>query len=188
MKKALFTAVFIILAISSFAQINTEKDKKEQDSVQTDNKITGKNDISTNLFLLGLLRIGELSYERLFNNTGVGISASVDLGDIAYNFAFIPYYRVYYGKKKASGFFIEGNAVFWNAQKSSRGIYGQDGTYIVLYRVIENRFGFGVAAGGKFLNKKGFVGEIFGGMAKLFGGNDADDYFPRIGFTIGKRF
>lgn len=187
MKKKLLTAVFIILTISGFAQINTEKDKKEQDSVQTDNKITGKNDISTNLFMLGFVSIAELSYERLFNNTGVGISASVDLGNtIGYNFAFIPYYRFYFGKKKASGFFIEGNAVFYNAQKSDMGIYGQDGTYIVLYRVIENQFGFGVAAGGKFLNKSGFVGELFGGVARLFAGRD--EYFPRIGLTIGKRF
>lgn len=45
----------------------------------------------------------------------------------------------------------------------------------------------GIAAGGKFLTKNGFVGEIYGGVGRLFGNSNVEAY-PRGGITIGKRF
>lgn len=188
MKKTLLTIIASIFIINAIAQDETKVNEIKQDTSKIDKKLAGKNEISTNLLMLGFIGVADISYERLFDNSGIGISASMDIGQIGYNFAFIPYYRVYLGKKKTSGFFIEGNAVFYNAEKMSWGHYLEDGTYIQDGRIIENQFGFGVAAGGKFLNKSGFVGDLFGGVAKLFGGNNADDYFPRIGITLGKRF
>ncbi len=186
MKKTLLIAVFALLAMSTHAQIIDKKEKKETDSSQIDSKVSGKNEITTNLFMLGFFSVAELGYERLFDNSSIGATAAVNVDDIGFNFSFISYYRVYFGRKKASGFFIEGNAVFYNAETSSWGTYNEKGAYIELGRVIENQFGFGVAAGGKFLNKNGFVGELFGGVVKLF--NGSDKYYPRIGITLGKRF
>lgn len=186
MKRTLLIAVFAVLAMNAHAQVIDKKEKKDIDSSKIDSKVSRKNEITTNLFMLGALSIVELGYERLFDNSGIGATAAVNVDDIGFNFAFISYYRVYFGKKKATGFFIEGNAVFYNAEKSSWGTYSEKGNYIELGRVIENQFGFGVAAGGKFLNKNGFVGELFGGVAKLFSGSD--EFYPRIGITLGKRF
>jgi len=187
MKRTLLIAVFALLAMNGHAQIVDKSEKKEIDSSQINSKISGKNEITTNLFMLGTLSIVELGYERLFDNSSIGATAAVKADhDMGFNFAFISYYRVYFGKKKAAGFFIEGNAVFYNAETSSWGTYSEKGAYIELGRVIENQFGFGVAAGGKFLNKNGFVGELFGGVAKIF--NGSDHYYPRIGITLGKRF
>lgn len=188
MKKTLLTITFISLTASGFAQIYTKKNENNQDTVQVDKQVLGKNEININLLMLGLTGAAEIGYERLFESSGIGISASADMANMRYNFSVVSYYRVYFGKKKASGFFVEGNAVFWNSEKSSWGKYNEDGTYVELGRLIENQFGFGAAVGSKFLNKNGFVGELFGGVAKLFLGGASDDYFPRVGMTIGKRF
>ncbi|MRM85558.1 hypothetical protein D1Z98_10425 [Riemerella anatipestifer] len=50
-----------------------------------------------------------VSYERLIDDSsGVGLDIILGLGDISGNSQFSPYYRRYFGKKYASGFFIEG--------------------------------------------------------------------------------
>ena len=184
MKKMLLTSFFAVLVFGLFAQVTPKKE--HLDTANVNSKILGKNEISANVLMLGYISVAELSYERLFENSGIGVSSSFDIGRIGFNYSFLSYYRLYFGKKKAAGFFIEGNAVFYNAEKSSWGRYLEDGTYIELGKLIENQYGFGVALGGKFLNKNGFIGEAFGGVAKVFGGNDR--YFPRVGITLGKRF
>ena len=54
-------------------------------------------------------------------------------------------------------------------------------------------FSLGVAVGGKWVTKSGFVTEIFGGIGRNILNNDNDSYDPikiagRVGVSIGKRF
>ena len=54
-------------------------------------------------------------------------------------------------------------------------------------------FSLGVAVGGKWVTKSGFVTEIFGGIGRNILNNGNDSYDPikiagRVGVSIGKRF
>ena len=47
--------------------------------------------------------------------------------------------------------------------------------------------GLGAAAGAKFLTKNNLIGEVYGGVGRVFGDNSLGAY-PRFGITLGKRF
>lgn len=131
----------------------------------------------------------EGSYERLLNDeSAFGVSFGFSVEDnIDYVASLVPYYRFYFGKKMAAGFFVEANAAF----------YGEE------YEVVLLQFdgsgnsrsksafgaGLGMAIGGKFLNKKGWVGELVGGLGRNFLNTDnISGAYPRVGLSIGKRF
>jgi len=127
----------------------------------------------------------ELSYERLISdNSSVGASLAFSLDkkeDMDLRLSFTPYYRMFFGQKKAAGFFIEANSIVINYVDT---IYF-DGTS----SKYETRtgFGLGAAAGAKFLTKNNLIGEVYGGVGRVFGDNSLGAY-PRFGITLGKRF
>ena len=127
----------------------------------------------------------ELSYERLISdNSSLGASVAFSLDkkeDMDLRFSFTPYYRMFFGQKKAAGFFIEANSIVVNYVDT---IYF-DGTS----SKYETRtgFGLGAAAGAKFLTKNNLIGEVYGGVGRVFGDNSLGAY-PRFGITLGKRF
>ena len=50
---------------------------------------------------------------------------------------------------------------------------------------------FGISVGGKFVTKKGFLFEIYGGVGRniITSNNDvASEFVPRLGATLGWRF
>lgn len=156
-------------------------------------QIDQKNEIKANLpyFIAG---IPEVSYERILDeNSAVGLSVAIQI-DKTWEVPFIitPYYRMYFGgektKTKATGFFIEANAVVANQLVSQYDDnYGYTGQ-----KSYTTNFGFGAAVGVKFLNKNGYIGEVFGGVSRVFGvdsyNTDATEILPRVGINIGKRF
>lgn len=187
MKKNLLTLTLLCVFGIAFGQ---EKTKGKADSTVA--AISGKNEIKVNL-LMGILAMPEISYERLFeNNTGLGLSVSLGLeDDIEYKLGFIPYYRIYFGNaKKSSGFFIEANAAIMQTKENNYWDYYDDGFGGV--RLRDNtrwNAGLGAAAGGKFLTKNGFIGELSFGVGRFFNrNNDGLEAYPRVGITIGKRF
>jgi len=127
----------------------------------------------------------ELSYERLISdNSSLGASVAFSLDkkeDMDLRLSFTPYYRMFFGQKKAAGFFIEANSIVINYVDT---IYF-DGTS----SKYETRtgFGLGAAAGAKFLTKNNLIGEVYGGVGRVFGDNSLGAY-PRFGITLGKRF
>lgn len=127
----------------------------------------------------------ELSYERLISdNSSLGASVAFSLDkkeDMDLRLSFTPYYRMFFGQKKAAGFFIEANSIVLNYVDT---IYF-DGTS----SKYETRtgFGLGAAAGAKFLTKNNLIGEVYGGVGRVFGDNSLGAY-PRFGITLGKRF
>ncbi|MFN0289958.1 hypothetical protein [Pedobacter helvus] len=115
----------------------------------------------------------------------VGIDDNTD-----YKFGVIPYYRIYFGnsQKKATGFFIEANTAIMQVKDDRIYLIDMNG-YDYSYRDESvTNFGLGAAAGGKFLTKSGFVGEVYLGVGRFFNGNSNVEAYPRIGITIGKRF
>ena len=117
----------------------------------------------------------------------MGVGASLFIGldkSKAYKFGFIPYYRLYFGKNKANGFFIEGNT----------GLVTLEDEYYVdvahIYKITSTNLTLGAAVGAKYLTRNGFFIEAYLGASKLVAyriGYGIQDV-PRIGITVGKRF
>lgn len=184
MKKLLIITVFLCIGYQSFGQ---ETQTSEAKNVK-DNSM-GNNEIKLNVVYL-LAGIPEVGYEYLINEeSGVGVNLlfAID-SDIEFKFALTPYYRFYFGKKKAAGFFAEGfgmvNVIDYEYDYY---YYGYDDSYYVSDDP-ETDFALGVAVGGKFLTKSGFVFEIYGGVGRNLFNNNTDDFVPRFGITFGKRF
>lgn len=147
---------------------------------------TGDNEIRLNM-LTAIIGYPEINYERfLTDNMGVGMAAAISLEskeDMSLRWFAMPYYRLYFGDKKASGFFIEGNLAVIN--QTAEDYDYTTGQYLGLKNYTNG--GIGAAVGGKFLTRNGFVGEVYGGVGRLFG-NSPTDVYPRFGISIGKRF
>jgi len=148
----------------------------------------GTNEIKINMGSL-LLEFPEISYEHIINEeSSIGISVACPLDrDISYRFMVFPNYRIFFGNKRAAGFFIEANSAIFS-QRSQNNIVvlnfndpSTDKTKI--------GWGLGIAVGGKFLTKNGFIGEVYVGGGRNFINTDKiDGGYPRVAISIGKRF
>jgi hypothetical protein len=179
MKKQLFIIAFLFIGFQSIAQ---ESNPSETTTTNT----FSKNELKVNVaYFLGA--IPEFGYEYLINEeSGVGIDIlfAID-NDIDFRFALTPHYRFYFGKKPAAGFFVEGFGMVNTIEND----YYID--YIDSYEwnsKNETDFALGFAVGGKFLTKKSFVFEIYGGIGRNLFNNNTEDVVPRFGLTFGKRF
>jgi len=189
-KLTIFIAV-LLLSLNAFSQ---------QQNTSTDANVTqtkslngiGNNELRINL-LMSIIGLPELTYERyIADNMGVGLSVAVSLDkmeNMSTRSIISPYYRLYFGNKKASGFFIEGNMALVRQKELDYNYYYDNGvTYqSELYTRLTTNFGFGGAIGVKLLARNGFVGEVYLGGGRLFGESIAEAY-PRIGVSLGKRF
>jgi hypothetical protein len=153
-----------------------------------------KNEIKGNALLL-VLGSFDVSYERILNEeSGVGISINVpfdnDNWDI--NYAATAYYRYYFGKKPAAGFFGEAfgmlnsvdDYIYRNEPNNNSWNYTWD------QRTITD-FALGIGLGGKWVTKKGLLLEINAGVGRNLFNNQYDrDYelIGRAGVTVGYRF
>jgi hypothetical protein len=169
--------LFVLLCLSIFT-LGYSQDKEKVDFP--------KNEIKGNALLLvaGAL---EVTYERLINEeSGVGVSLFVPYdNDIDTNFSLSPYYRFYFGKKPAAGFFVEGfgmlnsyeSYIYTNNWSSNDTVYRTD-------------FALGFGLGAKWVTTKGFLFEINAGVGRnLFNSSDTDNEFVgRGGITLGYRF
>ena len=139
----------------------------------------------------------EFTYERVLNrDSALGVSVAVSLvEDPFYDFAITPYYRLYFGKKIASGFFIELNSSFYSEEERDNEDYVYiDSEFDSYYTYVTtastgSKLGLGVAVGTKLMLKRGWFGEIFGGAGRNFiNTNDISSVYPRGGITLGRRF
>jgi len=187
MKKIILSITLFMVASCAYAQ---------KDSLANAIKVrseaighTGNNEIKVNLLYL-VLGLPEISYERLISdNMGVGLSTTVAIDDQDLRHAFLASYRLYFGNKKANGFFIEGNmGVISEKEYNSYYYYlPENNGYNEVTKSNRTYFGLGAAAGAKFLTRNGFLGEAYLGAGRLLGESQSE-YYPRVGITIGKRF
>ena len=167
MKKVLFIVLACGLYLSVFSQ-ETEKLKPD-----------GKNEIKINL-LMSLLSYPDISYERnMSHSIGLGLSAGIPLVDNDTKYHIMPYCRFYFGESWIKSFFIETNVAILGVKK-----YYYDSNYTYLNAKIKVDCGLGVAYGYKYVNRSGFIGELFLGLGRSLENN----YYPRIGISLGKQF
>lgn len=158
---------------------------------RTAGDMVGSNELKLNaLYLPG--GYPELSYERILGNkSAVGISVGFFMGSPDSNYAtdmlifdkaILPYYRYYFGQRRASGFFLEGNTLIYS-EKSNL----QDSR--------ETGLGMGLAVGMKVLVKNNWHIDLLAGGGVGINSRDSDsdflnipDMYPRLGIAIGKRF
>ena len=178
----------LFLSINVFGQnettVTNTTDPQAKSLMMSDN-----NELRINL-LMSIIGLPELDYERyIADNMGVGLAVAFSLDtpeNMSTRSIILPYYRLYFGSKKANGFFIEGNMAIVGQREItySNGYYSTDGTS---FSHSSTNFGFGFAAGEKFLTRNGFIGEVYLGVGRLFG-ESINGAYPRVGVCLGKRF
>lgn len=188
-----FFLSLVLFTFSAYAQV-TDSAPVVEKSVQVNNEKSaaingiGNNELKINLAMC-VAGLPEISYERyVAENMGLGISASFSVDNTQdYNAILLPYYRLYFGNKLKAAFFIEGNMAAVNEKSYYYEVANQFYYSQMTQQTSVTNFGFGVAAGVKFLTKNNFTGEVYLGAGRLFGNNTSGG-FPRIGLIIAKRF
>lgn len=179
MKKNFLLLIILFVFCSVNAQNETDANPYQKN-----------NEIKLNLIspLSGAVEAG---FERHLNkNSSLGISAFFvydDTKDKDMNYYISPYYRYYFGKKYASGFFVEGFGMFTSID--GKKIYSADQlTFTENKDVYDAALGAGL--GYKLVTKKGLVFEANAGYGRLVFNADKTDHNQvlKLGLSIGYRF
>ena len=137
-----------------------------------------------------------VSYERLLNeDSGIGLNALFMLNssepDSGLRTQISPYYRMYFGKKYASGFFVEG---FVPVTMSNDAVYVYNynpntNSDMGYYKPEKNTtVGVGIGFGGKWVAKRNVVFEASTGIARRFGDGIYGKITGKGMLGIGYRF
>lgn len=175
-----FLALIILCAFYSLSA----QEKTDANPYQKNNEI--KINVTSPLF--GAVEAG---YERFLNkNSSLGISGFIVFDDKKQddmNFYISPYYRYYFGKKYASGFFAEGFGMFTSID--GKKIYSSDKLTFTEGKDV-NDLAIGAGLGYKLVTKKGLVFEANAGYGKLLFNADKTDHdvVAKFGLNIGYRF
>ncbi len=175
MMKYLSTLLFCFFLIQGMAQDESEKD-------------FGRHELKLNLVNLIVLENVELNYEYVAGDDfTVGLAVNYWWDDFSeFDFIFFPNARFYPGHSDAgTGFFTELSIPIFGFQDEECFFSNSFSTCSTENKV---GIGVGVAAGYKFISKKGFVGEIFIGIGRSFDDFAPVSFIPRLGVTFGKRF
>ncbi|OXA81299.1 Protein of unknown function [Flavobacterium aquidurense] len=180
MKKTLLVAVILFSFFSVKAQNETIVDPYQKN-----------NELKLNVIspLSGSI---EATYERLLNKkSSLGISFLTVYDDTInddLNYYISPYYRRYFGKKYASGFFAEGFGMLTSID--GKKIYDSEDHSKFTENPDVTDGAIGVGLGGKWLTKSGFVFEINAGYGfLLFNANKTNhNIVNKIGLNVGYRF
>lgn len=179
MKKSILAILIFSIVFTINAQEN-QKINKEVNSNQNFNEVK-----LNGLFLI--LGAFEVSYDRtLSDESAIGVSVFLpfdkDVSD-EIKFTISPYYRFYFGNKYAAGFFVEGFGIL-NSTNRNIDFFTEDEDDF------RTDFALGFSVGGKWVTKKGFSIELFGGIGRnLFNNEDADyEIIGRGGINLGYRF
>ena len=177
-KKYLITAMLFSL----FA-VNAQNDNSEN---------TKKNELKLNV-ILPLTGALEGTYERNLNkNSSLGVSVftvfNSDKSHDDLNYSLSPYYRRYFGKKFASGFFAEGFGML--SSIDGKKIYDTNNNSILTEGSDVIDFSLGLGLGSKWVTKSGIIFEVNAGWGKLLFNADKTDNTQviRVGFHLGYRF
>jgi hypothetical protein len=180
--------LFLVLLATTFCSYSQVKD-----SIPFE-----RNELKLNAVMLIAGAI-DVTYERLLDQeSGVGLALFVSF-DENFNtkFSATPYYRFYFGKKTAAGFFAEGFGMLNTYIDQGYSTYDYNGgmtNFIPDETVTDFALGFGI--GSKWITKKGIIFEINAGIGRnLFNSSSNNDInqgeyliVGRGGFSVGYRF
>lgn len=175
----LFIILFAFCSIKAQAQSETDANSYQKN-----------NEIKLNL-ISPLMDAFEVSYERFLNkNSSLGVSAfkvyEHSTNDDM-NYYISPYYRYYFGKKYASGFFAEGFGMFTSID--GKKIYSADRLTFTENKDVYD-LALGAGLGWKLVTKKGFVFEANAAYGRLVFNADKTDHDQviKLGLSVGYRF
>ncbi|MEJ6792571.1 MAG: DUF3575 domain-containing protein [Lacinutrix sp.] len=164
-----------------------------QETTKEENTPVNFNELKVNgLYLVfGAL---EVTFElTLTEESGVGVSLFVPIDEEInedINFYISPYYRIYFGDKYASGFFVEGFCLLSSIKRYETSFLTGPDPIFVTEEKNTTDFALGIGLGGKWVTSSSFIGELNGGIGRnLFNGNEnGDDLVGKIGVTVGYGF
>ena len=137
-----------------------------------------KNDVTLSPIELIEVPILNISYDRLVSeNFGVGVNGLFYFGKNSDSDRFTqlsPFFRSYFGKKYASGFFVEGFIPVTMTRENYR-IYDDSNMNYTLGYESSTTVGLGFGLGVKLISRKNILFESSFGIAKRFG--EAKNYF-----------
>lgn len=173
----------VIVMLFSIFVANAQNDNSENEK---------KNELKLNV-LLPLTGAIEGTYERNLNEkSSFGVSVFTvfnnDKSNDDLNYYVSPYYRRYFGKKFASGFFAEGFGMLSSIDGKKIYDINDNSKFTEGADVIDLSLGIGL--GNKWVTKSGFIFEVNVGWGKLLFNADKTDHdqVVRFGFHIGHRF
>jgi hypothetical protein len=154
-----------------------------------DDKQQNFNEVKLNGLYL-VLGAFEGAFERILDEeSGVGISLFLPIdGDVnnEINYYISPYYRMYFGKKFAAGFFVEGFGLLNSVKEDDTFSFIDDNVIVSENSVTD--FALGIGIGGKWITKRGFLAELNFGIGRNLLNNSVEDFIGKAGITLGYRF
>ncbi|HCM34038.1 DUF3575 domain-containing protein [Chryseobacterium sp.] len=180
MKKNFLLAMILF----AFYSVNAQNTKTNEDPSER------KNEIKLNL-IAPLSGAVETGFERYLNkNSSLGISAFMvydNTKEDDLNYFISPYYRYYFGKKYASGFFAEGFGMFTSID--GKKIYAADNIAFTESKNVYD-LALGAGLGWKLVTKKGIVFEANAAYGRLVFNADKTDHDQviKLGLSMGYRF
>lgn len=147
---------------------------------------------ATNLIIFSYI---DGAYEHLINEeSSFGVSLLYSFSDDEIldeyrTFSITPYYRQYFSKKYAKGFFVEGFGMLNSGDSYNELIFDQNGTVISNNDENYTDFALGISVGGKFVTPRGFVVDLYLGIGRnLLNTDFSPELVGRGGVTLGYRF
>lgn len=158
--------------------------------------IDGRDEIKMNILNLIAFKYLDVSYERVIDEeSSFGVAALINLGndddifDYLREFSITPYYRRYFSKGYAKGFFVEGFGMINQSSDEFFSDFNEFGDSNGFTAEKYTDFAVGVSLGGKFISKRGFVAEVYGGIGRnLLNSNNVVEVVGRGGISLGFRF
>ncbi|MEO9512743.1 MAG: DUF3575 domain-containing protein [Flavobacteriaceae bacterium] len=178
---------FLILVL--LCSLFTVKAQNENDTII--NLYEKKNDVKINGYYTAL-GLFEATYERNLNKkSSIGITGLYvfsQKNDEDTNFNISPFYRRYFGKKYASGFFVEGFGTFGSTD--GKKLTDMDGNITLNEGADVLDLSIGLSFGGKWVTKNGIIFEVLVGMGGNLFNTDKTDHnvVNRRALGIGYRF
>ena len=177
--KTIFFAIFLVFGL--FFSLAQEDIKPDEVSPEANSELK----VNALYLVLGAF---EVTYEHILSEeSGIGVSVFLpydsDIKDeIQYYIS--PYFRYYFGNKYATGFFLEGFGMLNSTERSFDIFFEEPEDDFV------TDFALGIGLGGKWVTKKGFVGEIsFGVGRNLFNSDEGlYEFVSKGAITVGYRF
>jgi len=152
-----------------------------------------KNELKVNMTNLIGFKWADFAYERVINEEstfGASVLFALDNDDDSgldeiRKFSLTPYYRHFFSKKYAQGFFVEGFGMIHSGEDEFF-VDDINGGRFTEQNYID--FAIGVSAGAKFVTKRGFVAEIYLGIGRDLLGKSEIEVVSRGGIALGYRF
>ncbi len=180
MKNFFFMAVLLF----PFFAVNAQNDPVSQ--------IEKKNELKVDLIQPLLSGSVEAVYERNLNSkSSLGISGVymfTEKIDDDMNYSLTPFYRRFFGKKYAAGFFIEGFGMF--SSIDGKKVYETEERLTFTEGADVYDLSLGLGLGSKWITKSGFIFEAnFGYGKQLFNADKTDHTIViRYGLKFGYRY